>query len=222
MLLYEVEVINDASGAARAAARGNITVVVDVINMSTTLEAVLEAGAIGVFGASPDETKAPVNVDPENIGFEVGCIAKEKNTEVILITEPRVGTDLQRRRNASRALSGIRRVGLEVIRILPNIGAETVKMANFKNKVVLAVTDTGGVAFDAAYNAGGIVTTATIARTLKMKGVEPAYAGAKRALSLAREKKASISVVAASGNSLEDVLAAKYIAQIIKKLINRQ
>ncbi|MGI6552813.1 MAG: hypothetical protein ACOX37_07210 [Bacillota bacterium] len=47
-------------------------VIVDIIDMSTTLEAALEAGARKVYGASPDGVIVPVDVKPEVIGLEAG------------------------------------------------------------------------------------------------------------------------------------------------------
>lgn len=190
-------------------------VIVDVINMSTTLEAAWEAGALGVFGASPDNSLAPVFVNPRFMGYCAACYAKANNAEIILVTEPRVGTNREREEHASRTIEGIKSAGFEKITVLPNLGAETIKMADFSRRVVIAVTDSGGVAYDAAFNAGGIVTTATVARSLSKKGLEPVHTGVKRALTLAHLKNTGISIVAASSNSLEDVLAANFISEYI-------
>lgn len=216
-----VETVTNASGAAEAAARGNVVVVVDVINMSTTLEAALDAGALGVFGASPDYTKAPVYVNPVQIGYFAGICALMNKTDLILVTEPRVGTNKERIEHASHAIFGVRRAGINKIIVLPNLGCETVKMTDFNGKVVLAVTDSGGVAFDAALNAGGTVTTATVARTLKKKGPEPAEVGITRALTLAKLKNTGISIVASSANSLEDVLAANHLTNCLLSVLSR-
>lgn len=215
MTISHVEILHDASGAVTAALKGNIVVIVDVINMSTTLEAAWEAGAIGVFGASPDKTSAPVFVNPMCVGYCAGKYAKSNKTGVILISEPRVGTREERINHASLAIKGLEKAGLNEIAVLPNLGAETAKMCDFNNKVVVAVTDSGGVAYDAAFNAGGIVITATIARTLLMKGLEPVHKGALRAITLAHLKNTGISIVAASSNSLEDVLAANFILEYL-------
>jgi hypothetical protein len=220
--ISQAEVLHDASGAVLAALKGNIVVIVDVINMSTTLEAAWEAGALGVFGASPDQTSAPVFVNPMLIGYSAGCFAKANQSEIILVTEPRVGTTEERVEHASLTIKGIEKAGLGGLTILPNLGAETVKMANFSNKVVIAVTDSGGVAYDAAFNAGGIVITATVARTLGKKGLEPMQMGVKRALTLAQLKKTGISFVAASSNSLEDVLAANFMMDYIVKIFEKK
>lgn len=219
MTISHVEVLQDASGAVIAALKRNIIVIVDVISMSTTLEAAWEAGAIGVFGASPDKTLAPVFVNPWFMGYCAGNYAKNNKTEIILVTEPRVGMDQERREHASQAIEGVKSAGLDVTTVLPNIGAETIKMADFSKKVVLAVTDSGGVAYDAAFNAGGIVTTATIARTRGKKNMEPMLKGVERALTLAYLKNTGISIVAASSNALEDVLAANFISEYIQSCL---
>lgn len=221
MTIAHIKVLHDASGAAFAASNGDVVVIVDVINMSTTLEAAWEAGAIGVFGASPDKTLAPVFVDPGFVGYFAGCFAKSNNTDIILVTEPRVGTNKERITRASWAIAGVKKAGIENITILPNLGAETIKMADFSRKVVIAVTDSGGVAYDAAFNAGGIVTTATVARSLTKKGLEPLQSGVNRALSLAYLKNTGISIVAASSNSLEDVLAANFIKDYIVSFLEK-
>ncbi|MGI6066557.1 MAG: hypothetical protein ACOYI2_08710 [Bacillota bacterium] len=218
---FSVEMSCDASGAVQAARKGYIVVVVDVISMSTTIEAALEEGALAVFGASPDQARAPVFLNPEKIGYDAGILARKKGTELIMVAEPRVGSKKDRITASSLAFRGVQQSGAADPLVLPNLGADTVKMANFKGRVVLAVTGSGGVAFDAVYNAGGTVLTATIARTMKMKGHVPALVGAKRVLCEARKKKTGISVVAASSQSLEDVLAACYIRDFIKELMSQ-
>lgn len=54
-----------------------------------------------------------------------------------------------------------------------------------------------------------------MARTIKKKGFEPAKVGAARALVAAKRLKTGITVVAASANSLEDILAAEYLVKQI-------
>lgn len=218
MTISQVEVLHDASGALLAALKGHIVVIVDVINMSTTLETAIEAGACGVFGASPDKTQAPVFVNPLGLGYTAGCFAKSNQSEVILVTEPRVGTIEERMKYASQTILGLERAGIRNLTILPNLGAETIKLTDFYNKVVVAVTGSGGVAYDAAFHGGGIVTTATVARTLQKKGLAPVKAGLKRALNFALLKNTGISIVAASSNSIEDVLAANFMWGYLKKI----
>jgi phosphosulfolactate phosphohydrolase-like enzyme len=102
--------------------------------------------------------------------------------------------------------------------VLPNIGAEAAKMANLNRRVVVACTDTGGVAYDAAFQECKWVTTGTVARSLKQKGVQPALSAARRAVELAKTNLADgIAVVAASRNSMEDILAAQFIANLIMR-----
>lgn len=206
----------NASGAVEGAKNGNVVMIVDIIDMSTTLESALDAGAVAVFGASPDFNLAPVKVAPERVGFLAGNKAREKKTDIILITEPRVGSDEERKNRAQQVVKGIEKSGAKISAILPNLGAETVKLADFNGKVVVAVTHSGGVSFDAALNEGApAVITGTICRTLKKRGLEPAKVSAERAIDLAKEYNTGITIVAASGNSLEDILAAEHIMKTI-------
>ncbi|WP_114638040.1 hypothetical protein [Desulfolucanica intricata] len=206
----------NASGAAEGARLGHVVVIVDVIDMSTTAEAAMDAGALAVFGASPDHAKPPVKINPQQVAEAAGELARHKNAGVVIIAEPRVGSDLERQETIRGVLTGLKKIGVETKAILPNLGAETPKLFNLKNCVVIAATGTGGVAFDAAFTAGApAVLTATVARTLKKKGAEPAKSGVERAIQKARELKTGITVVGASGNSLEDILAAEYIVKCI-------
>ncbi len=206
----------NASGAVEGARRSDVVVIVDVIDMSTSSEAVLEAGALAVFGASPAGCKAPVNLNPDRIGYLAGKKAIKHKTPLIVVAEPRYGDDEERKKRAEAALAGVIRSGAEVGLIIPNIGSEITKLADFNERVVLFVTDTGGVAFDAAYNNGApAVLTATIARTPLKKGAEPARIGILRAIEAANKLNSGITIVAASSNSLEDVLAGEYLMKLI-------
>lgn len=210
-----IVVTNDASGARQAAIEGMLVIIVDVIDMSTTLESALDAGAYAVLGASPDYTRAPVKVEPYKIGKYAGNLAKEINSNIIIVSEPRVGTDEERINRCQKVMKGIEETGGIIETIIPNLGAETVKLVDFTDKIVVAVTDTGGVAYDAAFVESPQVITATVARTYKQKGVEPALTGVKRAYDTIKTTDTGIAVVAASQNSLEDVLAAQYIANLL-------
>lgn len=209
----------NASGAAAAGKAGNVVVVVDVIDMSTTIEAAIDAGALHTFGASPDFCRAPVKLNPRELGRQAGFAAVEAGTAIVIISEPRVGSDEDRKGRCRQVIAGINETGATIDGIFPNVGAETAKLGDLRNKVVIAVTDTGGAAYDAAYTAGApVVLTGTIARTLQKKGSEPARAAAKRAIEEARARGVGIAVVAASANSLEDILAAEFIVrQIIEE-----
>lgn len=206
----------NASGAVQAAQQGLVVMVVDVIDMSTTLEAALDAGALAVLGASPDAANPPVPLNPAGVGLRAAQLALAAGTSVVLVTEPRVGSDAERTANASRLLQGIRQGGAEVTAIIPNLGSETPKICDLSGRVVVAATNTGGVAYDAALTAGApAVITGTVARTLKKRGAEPAKAAARRAIEAAQKHNTGICVVAASANSLEDILAAEYIMKTI-------
>ncbi|WP_227766054.1 hypothetical protein [Zhaonella formicivorans] len=218
----QVSVTADATGAYQAGKSGNLVIIVDVIDMSTTLESALEAGATAVFGASPASVRPPVPVDPGKIGLEAGSLAVKFHSPLIVVCEPRWGKRSDFIASAAEVLEGIHLAGAEIADIIPNLGASTVKICDFKQKVVVAITDTGGVAFDAAYNAGGTVIVGTIARTFHSKGTKPAQNAVARALAMAQQLKKDISVVAASANSLEDVLAAQYIGQRLWEAIRNK
>jgi len=203
----------NASGAAKAAQLGYTVIIVDVIDMSTSLEAALQSGAAFVFGASPDLTRAPVQVNPYNIGLMAGNKAKEIKSEIIIITEPRLSAKRKKIENCRQVIRGVKETGSPILDILPNIGAEVARQTDFKNKIVICVSDTGGVAFDAAWQFHNKVTIGTIARTLFTRGKESTNIAAHRVIELAANK--GIAVVAASSNSQEDILGANYIAQAI-------
>lgn len=215
-MVRTVTVGTNASGAVKAARAGDVVVIVDVIDMSTGAEAALDAGAIAIYGASPDGLTLPVRVEPEKIGYIAGKTALKYGTDVILVSEPRSGMDEERRRRAKSVLSGIKTAGANLGSVVPSLGAELVRLTDVAGKVVIFCTDSGGVAFDAAYNHGApAVITGTIARTLKKKGLLPAKAASARAIELAQKHDTGIAIIAASSNSLEDLLAAHYIAGVI-------
>ncbi|MEA1960223.1 MAG: hypothetical protein U9N81_02850 [Bacillota bacterium] len=207
----------DASGARDAARDGYLVMIVDVIDMSTSLESALDAGAFAVLGASPDETRAPVVVDPMKMGEYAADLVRETGRGLILIAEPRVGTDEERLNRCQKVIQGIKKGNGVIEAVLPNIGAETPKLTNMKGKIVLAVSDTGGVAYDAAFQENQRVMIGTVARTYKQRGMEPAMTAVNRALAMLQETDTGIAVIAASRNSMEDVLAAEFIANLLMK-----
>ncbi len=205
---------SDASGAWQAAREGLLVMIVDVIDMSTTLESALDAGAYAVLGSSPDSSNAPVKLAPERMGQEAAKLARAYGTGIVLVAEPRIGSDKERLARCSKLLKGIEQEKGVIEAVVPNIGAETPKLMDMKQKIVVAVTDTGGVAYDAAFQESPLVVTGTVARTLAQKGMQPALTAVRRA----REKMADaqgIALIAASRNSLEDVLAAQFIANLL-------
>lgn len=210
-----VKVAVGAVEAAAAAGRQEVVVIVDIIDMSTTLECALETGAVAVYGASPWPLLEHCRVCPEAVGRAAGLAAGEYGTGVVVVAEPRAGTDADRRWQAAGVLDGLREVGAEVLAVVPNMGKETATMVDFSSRVVVAVTAAGGVAFDAAFNQGGVVSTATVARTLHCRGKEPAVRGAGRAWVISGEGEKGITVVAAGPGCLEDLLAAQYIAGLL-------
>jgi len=222
MVRLRVSSVTDASGAWEAAKREDLVVIVDIIDMSTTLESALEAGAKAVFGAAPDGIDCPVRVSPFNMGKYVGQLSLKHNAEIIIAAEPRWAGAREREQKAACFIEGVTQLGAKVAKILPNAGAEISKLHPLKDRLVVVVSDTGGTAYDAAFNAGGNVTTATIARTANSKGLAPAYAGAERALRQAQEYKKNITVVAASANSWEDVMASHFICQLIQAKMEQE
>lgn len=215
-----LNVSSNPSGAAAAARQGNVVMIIDVIDMSTTAEAALEAGAVDVLGASPDQNSAPVTVNPEKIGYFAGKKALKMDTEVIVAAEPRLISEKCNRINGIKlVLKGIKRAGGKLGDVIPNIGKEVIELADFEGKVFVVVSSAGGVAFDAAYNYGAPeVITGTIARTVKKMGDKPAKEAAARAIEKAAKYECGITLIASSSNSMEDLLGAEYIE---KEILNK-
>lgn len=207
----------DASGAYMAALAGQVVVIVDVIDMSTTLETALQKGAALVLGASPVPCKAPVPVNPAAVGRHAAAAAGKLGAEVLIIAEPRIGRTDERLERIAGLLDGLHSAGIRETGIYPNLGAETGKLVDFDNKIVVAVTDCGGAAFDAAFNAGAPVVTGTVARTPGYSGWENAGAAVERAFRLAEKEGRGIALVASSGKSLEDVLATHHLAERLRE-----
>ncbi len=208
-----ISVTTDASGAYHAACSGQVVVIVDVIDMSTTLEVALQEGAALVLGASPVSCRAPVPVNPAAIGKYAAVMADELDTEVVVIAEPRIGRSAERQERAEGFLKGLHAEGIKEAGIYPNQGAETAKLVDFKDKIVVAVTDCGGAAFDTAFNAGAPVLTGTVARTPGCTGWKNAAKAIERASEIAEDEGRGIALVAASGKALEDVLATYYLSE---------
>lgn len=211
----------DASGAAAAAREGRVVVIIDVVDMSTTAEAALEVGAREVLGASPDSAGPPVPVNPEKIGYYAGREAGRNGCEIVVAAEPRLPTksgDERRRGSMNKFMRGIRRAGMQVADVVPNLGREVTELVDFAGKILVIISSSGGVAFDAAFNFfAPAVITGTVARTGEMSGSQPANAAAERAVSTATSHGCGIALVAASSNSPEDLMAADYIQ---KKIID--
>lgn len=218
--LIPVTVAAGASGAITAVKEGNLAVVVDVIDMSTTLECALEAGAKAVYGASPANFSLPFpfSLCPEKMGFYAGAFAHQAKAGLVIVAEPRGGSSKEREKWAAPVIKGATRAGAVVTGVVPNLGRETLRFVDFAGQVVVAVTAAGGVAYEAAFLSGGVVLTGTVARTLNLKGPAPAHRAAQRAFELACKLGCGITVVAASPNAWEDVLGAHCIAQFLYAL----
>lgn len=205
-----VTVAYNLSGALEAVSSGRFIVLVDVIDMSTTAEGLYEAGVGKIWGAAPDNKGNPYT-NPYRIGRTAAAEAKKEQTQVCVIAEPRVGTEEERRKRAAAVLAGIEDEGCKPAGIWPNLGAETAKFTDWKNKLAVVVSDAGGTIYDAVWQQGGSITTATVARTLNMKGETVINKGIERALEMSAGT--PLTLVAASSNSIEDVLAVHYLTQ---------
>jgi hypothetical protein len=210
-----LEVAFDASGAADAGARGRVVAVVDVIDASTSAEAALAEGAVRVFGAAPAGARVPVDVKPAVIAALAAGVAREYQTDIAVVAEPRVASVEERLRRVAPVTSVLAAedVGFEVV---PNQGAGLPGLVKLAGRVVIMVSAAGGIAFDAAVTAGAsAVCFATTARIAGMTGWDVTRLGAHRAIELARENRAGLTVVAASSNATDDFLAAFEIARTV-------
>ena len=210
-----LEISFNASGAAEAGLRSRVVVVVDVVDAATSAAAALAAGAAEVLGAGTSRVEVPVPIHPEGIGARAAGLARARGTSVVVATEPRVGSDEDRMTLAKPVVQAVEAAGVEY-EVVPNQGAELPGLARLEDKVVVVVSATGGTVFDAAVVAGApAVCFATTGRIQGKSGWEVAESGARRAIALADEHAADITVVAASSNSADDCLGAFYIARVI-------
>ena len=203
-----LEIAFNASGAADAGKRGRVAAIVDVVDSSTSAEAALTHGAAAVLGGAPAGVKVPAQVDPGAIGRKAAAIAGPAGTSVVVVSEPRVGTEEDRRQRVLPVLQALRTASVEY-ELVPNQGAELPGLVDVAGRVVVVVSSTGGTAFDAAACGGAAaVCFATTARVEGRTGWEVADAGVRRVLDLADEHRADVSIVAATANSADDCLAA--------------
>jgi hypothetical protein len=210
----------NASGAFHGAKHGDVVVVVDTIDMSTTAEALISAGAVSIFGAAPDQRRI-YHANPYNIGYCAGMKGIKENLPILVVSEPR-GSDKEKlMKTASVVIRGIQDSGGDIAAFLPNIGASIVDFGVVQDVsrygfIAVLVTASGGVCFDVAYNNGSPwVLTATTARVFGESGHKMAESAARRIISKALELEANITIVAASSKALEDIHAAQYIASCI-------
>ncbi|HEX6207464.1 MAG TPA: hypothetical protein VF058_03810 [Actinomycetota bacterium] len=208
-----LEVTFNASGAAEAGARGRVVCVVDVLDSSTSAEAALSAGAAAGLGAAPADADPPVTVRPDAVGMRAVALAGQHDASVLVVAEPRVGSQEERQQRAAAVLNGIQGAAIDW-ELVPNQGAELPALASCEGRIVVVVSTTGGTAFDAAIAAGAPAACfATTARVGGMPGRDVAEAGVSRAVALCEEHAAGLTIVAASANSLDDVLAAQELAR---------
>ncbi|MBK5115930.1 MAG: hypothetical protein JJE23_03315 [Thermoleophilia bacterium] len=214
-MLRTLEVGFDASGAADAGARGRVVCVVDVVDAATSAEAGLAAGAVAVLGAAPAGVSVPVDVDPADVGARAAALARESGGSVVVVAEPRVGPAEERIAAARPVLDSLAAAGVSS-ELVANQGAELPALAELSGRIVVVVSATGGVAYDAALAAAAPAACfATTARVVGSTGWEVAALGARRAAALAREHEVGLSVIAASANSSDDCLGAFDLAQTL-------
>jgi hypothetical protein len=156
---------------------------------------------------------APVRLDPGAVGRRAAGIAGKLGTDVVVVTEPRVGPEERRRAAALPVLQALTTAGVRY-ELAANQGAELVDLVQVDRRVVVLVSATGGTAFDAAL-AGGAPAACfvTTARVLGRTGWDLVGSGARRAIALADEHIRDLAIVAASANSADDCLAAFEIAR---------
>ncbi|MDQ3991318.1 MAG: hypothetical protein M3245_03280, partial [Actinomycetota bacterium] len=181
----------------------------------TSAEAALVAGAAAVLGAAPAGARAPVPVDPGAVGRRAAELAKHLHSDVVVVAEPRVGSEDDRRGRARPVLQSLRTAGVPYS-LVPNQGAELLSMVRFEERPVVVVSATGGTAFNAALVGGApAVCFATTARVEGLTGWDVVHRGAVRAIELAREHQTGITVVASTANSADDCMAAFEVARAI-------
>lgn len=209
----------NASGAYQAGKRGDVVVIVDVVDMSTTAESIIEAGAINVYGVAPKGTNIPVETDYKKITSLAVNDAKENKTSIVLVAEPRIASDSDRKKTVEDVIKEIEINGIRIDCIVANQGIETSKLTAFSKKVAIIASQTGGSSFDAAINAGASkVLTGTVVRTMESTGYENIEKAAIRAIIAANKSNSGITVVAATANSFDDNAAAQQICyEIIRK-----
>ncbi|HEX2031695.1 MAG TPA: hypothetical protein VHL78_09885 [Actinomycetota bacterium] len=210
-----LEVTFNATGAADAGTRGRVVAVVDVVDSGTSAEAAVAAGAGEVLGAAPAGLRVPARVDPGAVGRRAAAAAGRLGSDVLVVAEPRTGTHDEQRSRCLPVLQALRTAGV-AYELLPNQGAELPRLVDVRNRVVVVVSATGGTAFDAALIAGApAVCFATTGRVEGLTGWEVAEMGAQRAVALAEEHQADLTVVAATANSADDVLGAFELARAV-------
>lgn len=215
MTVRTLEVGFNASGAAEAGARRRVVCVVDVVDSSTSAEAALSNGALAVLGAAPTTAAPPVEVRPHAVGTLAARLAGAAGAGAVVVAEPRVGAEEERRARARPVLEALEGAGI-AWEVVANQGAELPAVAKLEGKVVVVVSTTGGTAFDAGLAAGAPAACfATTARVEGRTGWEVAEEGVSRGLALCEEHHADLSIIAASANSLDDVLAAQELARLV-------
>lgn len=203
-----LEVAFDAGGASEAGKRGRVVVVVDVTDASTSAEAAVAADAAAVFGASPAGAEVPVVLDPGAVGRRAAAAAGRVGTDVMVLAGPDSDEEEERRNRALPVLQALRTASVPY-ELVPDPGIELVGRLNIENRVVVLVSTTGGTAYDAALASGApAVCFATTIGLQDRDGWDVIEKGVRRAVALAEQHGADLSIVAASATSPDDCQAA--------------
>lgn len=211
-----LEVAFTAIGASDAGKRGRVVVVVDVANSSAGAEAALAAEAAAVFGASPAGSEVPVALDPGAVGRLAAAAAGRVGTDVVVVSEPRADEEEEERRNRALPVLQALRTASVPYDLLPNHGVELPRLVNIENRVVVIVSTTGGTAYDAALAAGAPAACfATTSGIEDRSGWDVIEKGVRRAVALAEQHSADLSIVSAEANSRDDCQAAFELTQAV-------
>ncbi|HEV3474430.1 MAG TPA: hypothetical protein VG602_03600 [Actinomycetota bacterium] len=209
-----IEVAFNADGAAEAGKRGRVVVVVDVTGTSTTAEGAEAAGAAAVFGASPAGAEVPIPLDPGAVGRRAAAAAGRVSTDVVVVVTDSGADEEEERRNLALPVLQALRTASVPYDLVPSPGAGLLQ--HVAKRVLVLVSATGGTAYDAAVAAGS--PGVCFATTVGIEGRTDADVldlGVRRAVRLAEQHDADLSLVAANADSNDDCQGAFDLARAI-------
>jgi hypothetical protein len=209
-----LEIAFDPTGASEAGRRGRVVLVVDVAGSSTTAVGAEAAGAAAVFGASPAGAEVSIPLDPGAVGRRAAASAGRVSTDVVVaLTDPGDAEEEQRRNAALPVLQALRTASVPYD-LVPRPGAGLLQHVG--KRVLVLVSSTGGTAYDAALAAGA--PAVSFATTMGVEGRtddEVTELGVRRAVSMAEQNNADLSLVAAHSDSEDDRRAVFDLARAI-------
>jgi hypothetical protein len=210
-----LEIAFDATGASEAGRRGRVVVVIDVEDSSTTAEALVASEAAAVFGASPAGSDVPVGLDPGAVGRRAAAAAGRVGTDVVVVAGPEGQEEEERRDRALPVLQALRTASVPYD-LVPDYGLDLPGRVDILNRVVVIVSPAGGTAYDAALAAGAaaacFATTAPLEGRVEWDVIDK---GIRRAVALAEQHGADLSILAATAGSSDDGRAAFELAQAV-------